>query len=139
MGRFGGWYWVAAFETLNHRHAELVSASIAPQSQPARFARWTLKQVQGDGGWAVVRRGDFQSSSSFPMVKSVLHSEHFCSDQGSARPILGTDPMRGKLPNFRTKTFLPQFGHLKNNCPSIAKKIAPKNENEKTSKVILTN
>jgi len=31
-----------------HRHAELVSASIAPQSQAVRVEKWTLKQVQGD-------------------------------------------------------------------------------------------
>jgi hypothetical protein len=33
----------------SHRHAELVSASIVRQSQPARSDKWTLKQVQGDG------------------------------------------------------------------------------------------
>ena len=32
-----------------HRHAELVSASIYQQRPSVRVARWTLKQVQGDG------------------------------------------------------------------------------------------
>jgi hypothetical protein len=31
------------------RHAELVSASIVPLRPSARAAKWTLKQVQGDG------------------------------------------------------------------------------------------
>ena len=31
-----------------HGHAELVSASIAPQPQSVRAEKWTLKQVQGD-------------------------------------------------------------------------------------------
>ena len=31
------------------RHAELVSASIVPQARTGMVARWTLKQVQGDG------------------------------------------------------------------------------------------
>src|SRR3546814_4970516 len=31
------------------RHAELVSASIPPHSASSFAARWTLKQVQGDG------------------------------------------------------------------------------------------
>jgi hypothetical protein len=30
------------------RHAELVSASIAPQTMLSREEKWTLKQVQGD-------------------------------------------------------------------------------------------
>ena len=34
------------------RHAELVSASIAPHARTARAEKWTLKQVQGDeSGW----------------------------------------------------------------------------------------
>jgi magnesium chelatase subunit D len=32
----------------NHRHAELVSASIPSKGQPSQDGRWTLKQVQGD-------------------------------------------------------------------------------------------
>jgi hypothetical protein len=32
-----------------HRHAELVSASIAFPGAESREAEWTLKQVQGDG------------------------------------------------------------------------------------------
>jgi hypothetical protein len=32
-----------------HRHAELVSASIAPQPAQSPEETWTLKQVQGDG------------------------------------------------------------------------------------------
>jgi len=38
---------------IKFRHAELVSASIAPHSQPPRLEKWTLKQVQGDdqGAW----------------------------------------------------------------------------------------
>jgi hypothetical protein len=31
------------------RHAELVSASIVPHRLKGREAKWTLKQVQGDG------------------------------------------------------------------------------------------
>jgi tRNA pseudouridine55 synthase len=34
---------------LTLRHAELVSASIAPQNRSAAADKWTLKQVQGDG------------------------------------------------------------------------------------------
>src|SRR3546814_2648386 len=36
--------------TYSCRHAELVSASNSPQSTTSHEARWTLKQVQGDGG-----------------------------------------------------------------------------------------
>ena len=32
-----------------HRHAELVSASIAPHNPKLSADKWTLKQVQGDG------------------------------------------------------------------------------------------
>jgi hypothetical protein len=32
-----------------NRHAELVSASIAPSGETVWEERWTLKQVQGDG------------------------------------------------------------------------------------------
>ena len=32
-----------------HRHAELVSASIVRRSAECCEAKWTLKQVQGDG------------------------------------------------------------------------------------------
>ena len=39
------------------RHAELVSASTAPQWLSSRAAKWTLKQVQGDEE-AGFRRGD---------------------------------------------------------------------------------
>ena len=39
------------------RHAELVSASTAPQRLSSRAAKWTLKQVQGDEV-ACFRRGD---------------------------------------------------------------------------------
>jgi hypothetical protein len=34
------------------RHAELVSASIAPPGRSARGEEWTLKQVQVDAGVA---------------------------------------------------------------------------------------
>jgi acyl-CoA ligase (AMP-forming) (exosortase A-associated) len=36
-------------ETESPRHAELVSASISPHSPESSEAKWTLKQVQGDG------------------------------------------------------------------------------------------
>jgi hypothetical protein len=36
------------------RHAELVSASIFQQQLSVSVARWTLKQVQGDGFWGVI-------------------------------------------------------------------------------------
>jgi hypothetical protein len=41
------------------RHAELVSASIVRTPQPAQLAKWTLKQVQGDGvnGYVWEERG----------------------------------------------------------------------------------
>jgi hypothetical protein len=32
-----------------NRHAELVSASILQNGPKSRVAKWTLKQVQGDG------------------------------------------------------------------------------------------
>ena len=37
------------------RHAELVSASIAPQKPKPRAVKWTLKQVQGDGREQILR------------------------------------------------------------------------------------
>jgi len=40
---------VMAVSTLKVRHAELVSASIVPNEPPVEAAKWTLKQVQGDG------------------------------------------------------------------------------------------
>ncbi|MES2754380.1 MAG: hypothetical protein V4659_06915, partial [Pseudomonadota bacterium] len=36
------------------RHAELVSASIAPTALSSPAEKWTLKQVQGDGGLVAV-------------------------------------------------------------------------------------
>ncbi|WP_068077127.1 cysteine--tRNA ligase [Novosphingobium lentum] len=41
---------VMGVETLKARHAELVSASIAPPTSAVRGEEWTLKQVQGDVG-----------------------------------------------------------------------------------------
>ena len=49
----------------SHRHAELVSASIVRQSQPAGLEKWTLKPVQGDGlgkylrGFVATRESNF--------------------------------------------------------------------------------
>ncbi|WP_168727391.1 hypothetical protein [Sphingomonas aquatica] len=40
-----------------HRHAELVSASTAPQWLSSQAAKWTLNQVQGDARIGY-RRGD---------------------------------------------------------------------------------
>jgi cysteinyl-tRNA synthetase len=39
---------VMAVSNLKARHAELVSASIAPHDPPVEAEEWTLKQVQGD-------------------------------------------------------------------------------------------
>ncbi|MBK8374581.1 MAG: hypothetical protein IPL18_06745 [Sphingomonadales bacterium] len=39
---------IAQFHLSPLRHAELVSASIVPQSRMLNQDRWTLKQVQGD-------------------------------------------------------------------------------------------
>jgi cysteinyl-tRNA synthetase len=39
---------VMAVSALKARHAELVSASIAPNEPPVEAEKWTLKQVQGD-------------------------------------------------------------------------------------------
>jgi hypothetical protein len=36
---------------IQRRHAELVSASIVPIKPKSIEAKWTLKQVQGDGVW----------------------------------------------------------------------------------------
>ena len=36
--------------TPRSRHPELVSGSIVPHSPPVAAEKWTLKQVQGDGG-----------------------------------------------------------------------------------------
>ena len=43
------------------RHAELVSASTAPQWRSSRAAKWTLKQVQGDEAvlFSTGRQGHF--------------------------------------------------------------------------------
>jgi hypothetical protein len=40
---------------LKTRHAELVSASMAPTDAAVRVGKWTLKQVQGDDVHRVVR------------------------------------------------------------------------------------
>ncbi len=47
---------VMGIETLNARHAELVSASIAPREAEPRGEEWTLKQVQADDFHPEVRR-----------------------------------------------------------------------------------
>ena len=47
---------VMAVEALKARHAEIVSASIAPQALSEREEEWTLKQVQGDEAGGSMKR-----------------------------------------------------------------------------------
>ena len=52
---------VMAVQQLKVRHAELVSASIAPPKAAVRVEEWTLKQVQGDEVWADIQYRDVLS------------------------------------------------------------------------------
>ena len=45
---------IAAVASPLNRHAELVSASTAPLARTGLVEGWTLKQVQGDGGFGAV-------------------------------------------------------------------------------------
>jgi cysteinyl-tRNA synthetase len=49
---------VMAVSNLKARHAELVSASIAPNDPPVEAEKWTLKQVQGDEVWYDLQNRD---------------------------------------------------------------------------------
>src|SRR3546814_3264577 len=59
--------------TYSCRHAELVSASNSPQSTTSHEARWTLKQVQGDGG----NRRSEEHTSELQSIMSIS-SAVFC-------------------------------------------------------------
>jgi cysteinyl-tRNA synthetase len=61
---------VMAMENLKARHAELVSASITPDERTEQDEKWTLNQVQGDGGgmWTQLRAHDELDAISLPFL-----------------------------------------------------------------------
>src|SRR5690606_26552317 len=50
---------------IHTRHAELVSASIAPHARPVQDERWTLKQVQGDETWRASSEQRLDAGTNF--------------------------------------------------------------------------
>jgi hypothetical protein len=66
MGRFClKWVGSGLFE---HRHAELVSASIKPHEALFDLEKWTLKQVQGDREAGPISVGQRRIAPSFILI-----------------------------------------------------------------------